>query len=213
MLIIRHRWHDLAQARNATAVDGAEIDIRIHNGALVVEHDPFKEGPTLADWLAEFEGGFLIANVKEEGLEPHLAPMLEGTNVKDYFILDESVPFIIKHCKAGNPRFGIRVSKWEPASAAIKIMQHVTPSPLWIWLDTFDAQLPVDGHELAELVATGAKICLVSPELHPDYDAHLPKDAFMSSVRAVGIENFDAVCTKRPSFWSDYLKELNVPSG
>jgi hypothetical protein len=200
----------LAKLGKESVVDGAEIDIRIHNGALIVEHDPFKEGPKLADWLAEFEGGFLIANVKEEGLEPHLVPMLKDTTVKDYFILDESVPFIIKHCKAGHPNFGIRVSKWEPASAAIKIIQQVTPSPSWIWLDTFDAQLPVDGHELAELVATGAKVCLVSPELHPDYDARLPADAFMWSVRAVGIENFNAVCTKRPSFWSDYIKRLNV---
>ena len=210
MLIIRHRWHDLAPAGKATAVDGAEIDIRIHNGELIVEHDPFKEGPRLADWLAGFRGDFLIANVKEEGLEPHLVPMLEGTSVKDYFILDESVPFIIKHCKAGNPNFGIRVSKWEPTSAAIKIMQQVTPPPSWIWLDTFDAQLPVDRHELADLVDVGARICLVSPELHPHYDAHHPKDAFMSSVSAVGIENFHAVCTKCPSFWSDYKKRLNV---
>ena len=210
MLIIRHRWHDLAQAGKATVVDGAEIDIRIHNGELIVEHDPFKEGPSLVDWLLGFEGNFLIANVKEEGLEPHLVPMLEGTSVKDYFILDESVPFIIKHCKEGNPNFGIRVSKWEPACAAIKIMQQVTPSPLWIWLDTFAGQLPVDRHELADLVAVGARVCLASPELHPDYDAHQPKDAFMWSVSAVGIENFHAVCTKRPSFWSDYKKRPGV---
>ena len=162
-----------------------------------------------SDWLAGFEGNFLIANVKEEGLEPHLVGMLEGTCVKDYFILDETVPFIIKHCKAGNPNFGIRVSKWEPASAAIKIMQQVTPSPSWIWLDTFDAQLPVDRDELANLVAVGAKVCLVSPEVHPDYDAYHPKDAFMWSLSNVGIDNFDAVCTKRPSFWSSYKKRLN----
>ena len=96
----------------------------------------------------------------------------------------------------------------EPASAAIKIIQRVTPSPAWIRL-AVDAQLPVDAHELAELVATGAKVCSVSPELHPDYDARLPADAFMRSVRAIGIENFNAVCTKRPSFWSDYIKRLN----
>ena len=47
LLIIRHRCYDFAQASKENAVDGAEIDIRIHNGELVVEHDPFKEGPKL----------------------------------------------------------------------------------------------------------------------------------------------------------------------
>ena len=206
MLIIRHRRHDLAETCDDAAVDGAEIDIRIFNGELIVEHDPFRNGPKLADWLARFEGGFLIANVKEEGLEPHLVPMLAGTSVEDYFILDESLPFIIKHCKAGNPNFGIRVSKWEPAFAAIKIIQQVNPSPSWIWMDTFEAQLPVDREELKDLVAVGAKVCLVSPELHPDHEAKFPTDAFMKSVDTVGIENFHAVCTKQPTFWSDFRK-------
>lgn len=208
MLIIWHRWPDLAQAGKATAVDRAEIDIRIHNGELIIEHDPFKEGPKLTDWLAGFEGNFLLANVKEEGLEQHLVPMLEGTSVKYYFILDESVPSIIKYCKEGNPNFGIRVSKWESASAAIKIMQQVTPSPSWIWLDTIAAQLPVDRHELADLVAVGARVCLASPELHPDYGADQPTGAFMWSVSTVGIENFHTVCTKSPAFWPDYKKDL-----
>ena len=61
----------------------------------------------------------------------------------------------------------------------------------------FEAQLPVDREELKDLVAVGAKVCLVSPELHPDHEAKFPTDAFMKSVDTVGIENFHAVCTKR----------------
>ena len=210
MLIIKHRWHDLDQKADATSVDGAEIDIRIHNGELVVEHDPFKDGPKLADWLVRFKGRFLIANVKEEGLAPHLTAMLACTSIEDYFILDETVPFIIKHCKAGNTNFGIRVSKWEPILGALNIMQQLNPSPSWIWLDTFDKQIPADRQELLDLIAAGAKICLVSPELHPEHCANEPTDAFMRSVNNVGIENFHAVCTKCPAFWSDHKEQLNI---
>ncbi|MDC3294184.1 hypothetical protein OAW18_07835 [Alphaproteobacteria bacterium] len=210
MLIIKHRWHDLDQEKDAPLVDGAEIDIRIHNGELVAEHDPFKGGPKLTDWIAQFKGSFLIANVKEEGLVPHLVPMLASTSIKDYFILDESVPFIIKHCKTGNTNFGIRVSKWEPAIGALNIMQRLSPSPSWIWLDTFDEQLPANRQELLDLIAVGARICLVSPELHPDHCANDPTDAFMRDVNTVGIENFHAVCTKRPTFWFRYKKQFDV---
>ena len=130
-------------------------------------------------------------------------PMLAGTSVEDYFILDESLPFILT-LQSWQPKFGIRFEMG--AAAAIKIIQQVNPSPSWIWMDTFEAQLPVDREELKDLVAVGAKVCLVSPELHPDHEAKFPTDAFMKSVDTVGIENFHAVCTKQPTFWSDFRK-------
>ena len=210
MLIIRHRFHDLDEINQEVAFDGAEIDIRTLNGELIVEHDPFKSGPKLLDWLTRFRGGFIIANVKEEGLEPYIVQMLSDANIKNYFILDESVPLIIKNCKAGNPNFGIRVSKWEPAIAAIKIMEHISPSPKWIWLDTFDAHLPIENQELVDLVSVGAKICLVSPELHSDYEGKHPTKDFMRAFEALGIENFEAVCTKQPAFWNDFKKNKLV---
>lgn len=206
MLIIKHRWHDLTQTGELSSVDGAEIDIRVHNGELIVEHDPFKEGPRLSNWLADFQGGFLIANVKEEGLEPFLVPMFADTSISGYFILDETVPFMIKHCKAGNPNFGIRVSKWEPVHAALQILEQVKPSPIWIWLDTFEGQIPFCQQEIGALIDNGAKVCLVSPELHPDYQSPHPTDEFMRSFWALGVSNFDAVCTKKPEFWNRILR-------
>ena len=57
LLIIRHRRHDLA-GHVMTLVDGAEIDIRIFNGELIVEHDPFRNGPKLATGLPDLKAAF-----------------------------------------------------------------------------------------------------------------------------------------------------------
>lgn len=205
MLIIKHRWHDLDIKPVDSYCDGGEIDIRIHNGKLIVQHDPFKNGICFEQWLKNFKKHFLIVNVKEEGLVPFLTPKLEASNISRYFILDETIPFIIKHSKEGNRNFGIRVSAWEPVNAALKMLNDLDNPPSWIWVDTFNGCLPLQRYDVEELKNFGAKLCLVSPELHPNYHSKNVDDNFLNCVNEIGLKSFDAVCTKLPEFWSNKM--------
>ena len=206
MIIIKHRWHNLNYEPADDFCDGAEVDIRISNGKLIVQHDPFKSGILFEEWLTKFKKSFLIVNVKEEGLIPFVIEKLKRSTVKEFFILDETIPFIIKHSKEGIRDFGIRVSSWEPVGTALKMMRNLENPPRWVWVDTFNGNLPLRKGDVNELKNSGAKLCLVSPELHPDYFSTTVDDNFLKNVMKVGLKSFDAVCTKIPKFWSKKIE-------
>ena len=122
MYIIKHRQnltHD--NIHNKNLISGVEIDTRIHQKNLVLSHDPFMDGIKLKKWVKKYKHELLIVNVKEEGLEEYLIEIFENSKISNYFILDETVPFIIKYCNSGFSKFALRVSKWESLSSALKM--------------------------------------------------------------------------------------------
>ncbi|NKC48731.1 hypothetical protein HED54_12165 [Ochrobactrum anthropi ATCC 49188] len=96
MIVIHHRRNTVAELADTDPQFGVEIDLRNHGDDILVTHDPFiTRAVLLQDWLKQYRHRFLIANVKEEGLEPRLTALLAEYGVSDFFILDESIPLYV----------------------------------------------------------------------------------------------------------------------
>jgi len=211
MLIIQHRCNDRNRLASLPSDFGCEIDLRNHGDQLIVIHDAFDTKADLfSDWLSEYNHRFLIINVKEEGLEEKLFPILKEHKIKEFFILDESFPYIRKWALLGESRFAVRVSHFENYRTALSLsfgLRTEGKKVSWVWIDCFDGQ-PLPKFEALALKSAGFKLCYVSPELHhmenPD-SWHALVNIFIGSLAKQEITP-DAVCTKLPSAW------LGLPS-
>jgi len=205
MIRVQHRVNTVEQLKNTENSLGIEIDIRNHCDELLVIHDPFStDAITLSEWLLDYNHQFLIVNVKEEGLEPKLLKILKQNNIKNFFILDESFPYIRKYALEGVPNFALRVSEFEGVQTALALNTYLKSHGCcvdWVWIDTFTgAPLPIEGFK--KLRAAGFKLCQVSPELHHIEDPkswQIRVKTFQDSALANYLP--DMVCTKRPELW------------
>lgn len=194
MKLIAHRRNTISELLATPKKYGVEIDIRSYGNKLVIHHDPLIEGESFDAWLAAYQHGTLILNVKEEGLEARLIDLMKSHGIEDYFFLDQSFPFLIKWAKAGERRCAVRVSEFESIDTALTLAGKVG----WVWVDCF-TRFPLSNEAAQRLKSAGFKLCLVSPELQGrDADAEIPLLAQL--LRERGIQA-DAVCTKRPDLW------------
>ncbi|WP_176086406.1 hypothetical protein [Martelella sp. HB161492] len=209
MIIIHHRRNSVAELQQTKPEYGVEIDLRNHGKELIVFHDPFNDAAVnFEEWLASYHHHFMIANVKEEGLEPKLLELFEKYGVKDYFILDESLPFIRKFALQGLPNFAVRVSEFESIETALRLQDYLKKEDKrvdWIWVDSFTGE-PLAHDALLRLRDAGFKLCQVSPELHhvDRPDCWQPKiEAFLDKLDKLEAGGFrpDMVCTKMPELW------------
>ena len=69
MIIIRHRINSINELLNIDSDHGVEIDLRSLGLELILEHEPFKNGVKLSEWLRHYNHKYLIVNLKEDGLE------------------------------------------------------------------------------------------------------------------------------------------------
>lgn len=216
MLIIDHRRNEVEQLQATPVNFGVEIDLRNHGDDILVTHDPFvTNAPRLEEWLDAFHHRFLIANVKEEGMETKLLPLLERKGIKNFFILDESFPFIRKYALAGIPQFALRISEFEDYRTAINLSQAlavVGRKVEWIWSDSFTGE-PLNPVTAQALRAAGFKICAVSPELHhvnepESWDSRVT--AFLNKLQESTFVQSrpDMVCTKLPAKWASWHDSL-----
>ena len=205
MIRIQHRRNTIYELKQTPVDYGVEIDIRNHGNALLVVHDPFSaDAIDLSEWLTHYNHKFLIVNVKEEGLEPKLLSLLRQFKICDFFILDETIPYIRKYAREGVSNFALRVSEFESIETALKLNTHLNSEGHqveWIWVDSFTGN-PLSAQNLTRLRIAGFKLCQVSPELHHVND---PKswEARISAFQASCGESYtpDMVCTKRPDLW------------
>lgn len=194
MQIIAHRKNSIKELLETDPKLGIEVDIRLHNSELVCQHDPLKPGELLSDWLEHYSHKTLILNVKEEGLERLVLDLVQSRGISDFFFLDQSFPFLLKHAKLGLHQAAVRVSEFESIETALSLSGLVD----WVWIDLF-ADFPLDESQIQVLKLSGFKFCLVSPELHGRTD-----ESLISELQAtLGELKFepDAVCTKRPDLW------------
>lgn len=209
MQIIHHRRNSLAELAQTPPDCGVEIDIRNHGDELLVTHDPFHtDADRLDDWLAAYRHRFLIANVKEEGLEPRLTQLFARHGITDYFILDESFPFIRKYALLGLPHFALRVSEYESIDTPIRLAAELAGAGRrvdWIWVDSFTGA-PITPDAARRLRAAGFRLCFVSPELHhvaapESWEERIGH--FLDRLRQQGAAECwpDMVCTKLPDLW------------
>jgi hypothetical protein len=194
-IIIQHRINTISDLKSTPYNYGIEVDIRESNGRLICAHDPFQPGDLFEEFLEYFNHQFLIANIKEEGIEQSVIMCLNRYSIKDYFLLDVSFPFIYKLCADSKNKIALRVSDYEKLN--IELLKKLNIH--WLWLDSFERFTHFDIHKIQSQVSYSLKVCLVSPELHMNRD----KDLTMRIMDQIQSSNlfFDAICTKNPTLW------------
>ena len=198
MKIIAHRRNTLQALLETPTQYGVEVDIRSYEDKLIIHHDPFVQGELFEPWIAAYQHGTLILNVKEEGLESALTALMTHHNIKDYFFLDQSFPFLIKSAGAGNSCCAVRVSEFESIDTALTLAGKID----WVWVDCF-THFALSHNEAIRLQQAGFQLCLVSPELQGrQADSAIPELIALLKERNIKPE---AVCTKQPSLWEGAL--------
>ena len=194
MHIISHRRNTIENLSATPDIYGIELDLRSYGSRLIVNHEPFTDGPLFDDWLKHYKHGTLILNVKEEGLEDAVLSLMKKYHIEDFFFLDQSFPFLIKTARQGERRCAVRVSEFESIESALQ----VAPLIDWVWVDCF-TRFPLSGSQCKKLQDAGLKLCLVSPELQGlAAEIHIPEWRQMLLRESLVAE---AVCTKFPSLW------------
>jgi hypothetical protein len=198
MKLIVHRRNMLSDLIATPTKYGIEVDIRSYGDKLVIHHEPFIKGESFEDWLAVYQHGMLILNVKEEGLEARLIELMRMHGITDYFFLDQSFPFLVKWSKAGERRCAVRVSEFENIETALTLAGKVD----WVWVDCF-THFPLSQQDVQKLKNSGFNLCLVSPELQGrNAEIEIPQLANLLAERGI---KADAICTKRPDLWEKML--------
>ena len=198
MKLIVHRRNTLLELLSTDERYGVEVDIRSYGNNLIIHHEPCTQGEPFDKWLEAYNHGTLILNVKEEGLESFLIPIMEKKGIDDYFFLDQSFPYLVKWSEAGAHRCAVRVSEFETIETALLLASQID----WVWVDCF-TQFPLQGSDAKMLQDAGLKLCLVSPELHGrEAGKEIPKLISLLNERKIQAE---AVCTKRPDIWETQL--------
>ena len=134
---------------------GVEIDLRMGpNNKIVLAHDTAEDKTEdLDQYLDKFTKPFLIANIKESGIEEDVIKKISDKNI-DFFLLDVEIPFIVKNYKKYKKYLSIRYSEFEDINTVLNFKNMVD----WVWVDTF-YNLPKLDKNLNLF-----KKCLVSPD-------------------------------------------------
>ena len=194
MQIILHRVNTTQQLKLVGKKYGVEVDIRTYGDELILHHDPFQCGESLRNWLKYFDHKTIIANVKEEGLEGRILKEFKKRNITNFFFLDQSFPFLMKLMRTNEKRTAVRYSDFE----SIETVMSLTGKVDWVWIDSFD-RFTLTSEQNKNLKNMGFKLCLVSPELQGQ-DLLIEGENIRQSIIEGKLE-FDAICTKNPSFW------------
>jgi hypothetical protein len=166
--------------------DGIEFDIRDSGNDLIVQHDPFSSGQPFTEFLTFCPPNkFYIVNVKSEGIEHMVLSALEKYGISNFFLLDCSIPMMIRLGKSGEKRLAVRFSEYE----SLATVETMAPFVSWVWVDVF-TRLPLTRMVEETIRGLGLKICLVSPELQGQQDKLLPYKDTLGQIQ------LDAVCSK-----------------
>jgi len=193
MIFIQHRVNSINHLKNVNRKYGVEIDIRTNNSHLILNHDPFKKGTNFEDFLKNYKHKFLVANIKEEGIELKVLNKLKKMKIENYFLLDVTVPQLTKIINK-EKKIAFRISKYENIKGALKFSKILK----WVWVDTFNGKLPISLNQIRILKQKKFKICLVSPELSTKKISYL---YILKRKISKEINLFDAICTKKPNIW------------
>ncbi|MCB9799916.1 MAG: hypothetical protein H6757_04075 [Candidatus Omnitrophica bacterium] len=190
MIIIEHRINSVRQLKAVPTDHGVELDLRDAVDGIHIQHDAFSKGEAFDNYIKDYKHSLLIANIKSEGTETKALDVLKNHNIKDFFLLDLSLPALVKLVKTGERRIAVRFSEYEPIEFVLRFKDKIN----WVWVDCFSGNAFNQEH-LLELKKS-FKLCLVSPELH----AYSTDQVRIYKEGLKGVEP-DAVCTKYPDIW------------
>jgi hypothetical protein len=198
-ILVHHRANSISQGSLVAKTQGAEIDLRLSFGEIVLAHDPFTEGSRFIDWLEKFNGELLVLNVKEMGLEDYIIKIMKKLKPNlNYFFLDLVTPYLVSSVKKGFD-CASRFSEYEPLHLSLDLNSS------WLWVDSFSGNWDHIDVLNSFPKLKHKKICLVSPELQGrellttfEYEIVLRK-LEKSNCR------IEAICTKYPDFWERFI--------
>jgi len=133
---------------------GLETDIRDRGTRITIEHDAFMEaGLYLEEILHVPFQGLVCLNVKSDGLGDRLKEMDIWQKV---IFFDLSIPEKVKFESLGLPTAN-RLSEYEKPEGNLGE---------YVWLDAFTHEWWIANLDISELLNSGRKVIVVSPELH-----------------------------------------------
>ena len=157
MEIIVHRVNSINKLKKIPKTFGAEIDLRAYKSKIILNHEPFKSGDTLDNFLKNYNHGTLILNIKEDGIENEVIKKVNKAKIRSFFLLDVEFPYIFKSLKNNQKNIAIRFSEKE----SIEISKLLEKKFKWLWIDTV-TKLPINKKNLR--VIKKFKSCIVCPE-------------------------------------------------
>ena len=158
MEIILHKINTINELQRVDSNFGVEIDVRAYGSDLILNHEPYENGDKLIDYLNEYRHGTIIINIKESGIEDDVLDLITGRhNIKNYFLLDVELPYLINASKAGQRNIAVRFSEMESIDSVKYFINKVD----WVWIDTI-TDLPIYKQNRSTL--NSFKKCLVCPE-------------------------------------------------
>ena len=87
-------------------------------------------------------------------------------NIKNFFILDQGFPYLIKTLNLGERRCSLRFSEYESINTVLSSKGKVD----WVWIDFFK-KFPVNLETYKLLKKNNFKLYFVSPELQGQNDS------------------------------------------
>ncbi len=189
MELIIHRVNTIEELKAIDSKYGTEIDIRSFGSELVLNHEPYKRGEQLVNYLDEYQNGILVLNIKEAGIEDDVLKLVrERDHIKKYFLLDVEFPYLYRASRLGEKNIAVRFSEDECIETVEKYVDKVD----WVWIDT-NTRLPIS--ETNCNILNKFNKCLVCPERWGR-----PGDIirYKKSLKLIGFE-VNAVMTSK--FW------------
>lgn len=188
-IFINHRINTLELLKQTPKEYGVEIDIRNYADRLILHHNPFVDGIDLNDFLKHYKHKLLVLNIKTEGIEEMVLSLVRKYKIKDYFLLDVTMPFIIKLINKGERAIAIRFSEFESIDTCMNFVGKID----WIFIDNL-THLPVENDSFKKL-RKYFKLCIVSPEI-------LGRNEIEQTKKLVLLNPVDAILTDNINEWN-----------
>ena len=102
MELIAHRLNRIIDLKKLPKKYGAEVDLRTKGSKIILNHEPYRQGESLENYLSFYNHGTLILNIKESGLEKESIKLAKRYKIKKFFILDSEMPLICTNKKKDN---------------------------------------------------------------------------------------------------------------
>ena len=188
MDIIVHRINKIKLLKNLDIKYGVEIDVRDSGRTLVIQHDPFKKGLQLHEFLSSYrQKGLLLIDIKSEGIEYQILKILKKFKIKNFFFLNSTYPIIIN--LINKKKNFIRVSDFESFENVYKFKGKIK----WVWLEIYK-KVNLTRKQILYLKNNRIKVCMVSPELHGGNANDISRIQTIIKNNKIQI---DAVCVKQ----------------
>ena len=99
MELIIHRINKINELKKLDKNVGVEIDLRVYNDKIILNHEPYQNGDSFDEYLSEYNHGTLVLNIKETGIEEEVLNRVRKKGIKNFFLLDVEAPFFFKSLK------------------------------------------------------------------------------------------------------------------